>query len=201
MFLGRLVPEKRPDLLISAFQNFSVPGWKLVFVGGSSDTSAYMSQLSTLADSNPNILFCGELRGKQLAEIVRGAGLFVLPSDVEGLPLALLEAMQEGIPTVASDIPVHRQILGLDRGLLFEEGNTASCLTALTWAVQNLSLMKKRAENAQEYIRQNHNWDDIVDAWLDLYKSQIGKDAIIYPVPVPRTPTAPKLPTVLSKRS
>ncbi len=174
LFLGRLVPEKCPDLLINAFQQLAPTGWKLALVGSQSDTPNYSDQLSALANSNSDILFCGELQGEQLAEIVRGAGLFVLPSEVEGLPLALLEAMQEGIPVVASDIPVHRQIIGLDRGLLFKGGSIEDCSTALMWAIQNLPLMQQSADKAQQYIRQNHNWDNIVDAWLALYEQQIG---------------------------
>lgn len=173
VFLGRLVPEKCPDLLISAFQKLLPEGWKLALVGGQSDTITYRDKLLTLANSNPDVLFCGELRGKQLAEIVRGAGLFVLPSEVEGLPLALLEAMQEGVPVVASDIPVHRQILGNDRGVLFQGGSVEDCASALDWSIQNLDSMALKASNAQKYIQQNHNWDDIAKDWLKLYQHQL----------------------------
>ena len=199
LFLGRLVPEKCPDLLIGAFQKLLPTGWKLALVGGQSDTTTYSDKLLSLADSNPDILFCGELRGKQLAEIVRGAGLFILPSEVEGLPLALLEAMQEGIPVVASDIPVHRQLLGLDRGLLFKGGSVEACSAALMWAIQNLPSMQQRSDKAQEYIRQNHNWDDIVGAWLELYEKQLGY-APVSSVPVSSIPTT-EPPVALSKRS
>lgn len=198
LFLGRLVPEKCPDLLIDAFQRLALTGWKLAFVGSQSDTPHYSDQLLALANSNPDIVFCGELRDERLAEIVRGAGLFVLPSEVEGLPLALLEAMQEGIPVVASDIPVHCQILGRDRGLLFQGGNVEACSSALTWAIQNLPLMSQRANRAQAYVRQNHNWDDIVDAWLELYEQQLGY-ASVYPGSDASLPT--QAPAALSKRS
>lgn len=115
VFVGRLVPEKRVDLLIEAFQRLRPQGWKLALVGDRSDTNAFTAQLLKIANSSPNIVFTGELQGSQLAELMRGAGLFVLPSEVEGLPLALLEAMQEGIPAVVSNIPVHQQMMGIDR--------------------------------------------------------------------------------------
>ncbi|MGB7247806.1 MAG: glycosyltransferase family 4 protein [Phormidesmis sp.] len=171
VFVGRLVPEKRADLLLAAFQRLSPEGWKLVVIGDKSDTDAFSSQLLRAADSNPNIIFTGELRGRYLAEVVRGAGLFVLPSDLEGLSLALLEAMQEGIPAVVSDIPVHQQMIGTDRGLTFEAGNLADLQNSLAWAIahpQQISMMARRAER---YVRSHHNWDNIARKYIDLYES------------------------------
>lgn len=175
VFLGRLVPEKRVDLVLKAFQHMQkqqqTQGWKLVLVGNTSDTGTYASQLLQLADNNPNILFTGELQGARLAEVVRGAGLFVLPSDIEGLPLALLEAMQEKIPTVVSDIPVHRQMIGRDRGLIFKAGDATDLQTKLSWALSHQSQMKQMADSAMKYVRLHHNWDNIARKYTDLYAS------------------------------
>lgn len=178
LFLGRLVPEKRPDLLISAFQRLLPEDWKLVLVGGNSDTTKYVQQLKLLAGSNPNICFAGELKGERLAETVRGAGIFVLPSQLEGLPLALLEAMAEGIPVIASDIPIHREIVGLDRGLLFEEGNIDHCTSALGWAINNIDKMQSRASTAQKHINKYYNWDKIAQDWLFVYEKLHGVAAL-----------------------
>jgi glycosyltransferase involved in cell wall biosynthesis len=170
LFLGRLVPEKRPDLLIQAFQLLKSKGWKLVIVGGNSDTTQYMAKLYNLAAENQDVLFVGELYGNRLAEIVRGAGLFVLPSDVEGLPMVMLEAMQEGIPVLASNIPPHQQLIGEERGLLFEAGNLDSCVRVLEQALQQSLEMAKMAKRAQIYVRTNYNWDNIVSENLKLYE-------------------------------
>src|SRR5579883_1238880 len=169
LFLGRLVPEKRPDLLVQAFQKLNPPGWKLVLVGGNSDTATFTSNLRELAEASPNILFTGELRGKRLAEIVRGAGLFVLPSSIEGLPLAMLEAMNEGIPVLASDIPVHRQLLSNERGKLFQEGNIEACVSSLSWAINHQHKLADMAKKAQLYVQTQHNWDTITSECLILY--------------------------------
>ncbi|MFQ4138982.1 glycosyltransferase family 4 protein [Nodosilinea sp. PGN35] len=169
VFLGRLVPEKCPDLLIRAFQQLRPPGWKLALIGGTSDTSDYLNQLKGMVGNDPTIRFTGELWGAGLAEVMRGAGLFVLPSEVEGLPLALLEAMQEGVPALASDIPVHRELLGDDRGLLFQMGNLDHCVAALNWAVQNPDALRARAAKAQDYVRRHHNWEQIVADWQQVY--------------------------------
>jgi len=174
-FVGRLVPEKCPDLLIRAFQKLRPTGWKLVLAGGNSDTGTYITELSDLVAGDPDILFAGELRGSRLAEIVRGSGLFVLPSNLEGLPLAMLEAMQEGIPVLASDIPPHQQLLGKDRGLLFQAGNLDSIVERLKWALKNSEAMMTMSQIAQEYVKLHYNWDRITEDNLRLYETLLGR--------------------------
>jgi glycosyltransferase involved in cell wall biosynthesis len=172
LFLGRLVPEKRPDLLLEAFKQLDRSDWKLVLAGGDSDTTEYISELVDLAKDNPNIIFAGELRGSRLAEMVRGAGVFVLPSDLEGLPLAMLEAMREKVPVVASDIPPHQQLIGSDRGILFRAGNLLSCVTALKKAINQPQQLASMAQKAQKYIQRNYTWDKITTDNLSVYSQE-----------------------------
>ncbi len=171
LFLGRLVPEKRPDLLIQAFQCLNKKDWKLVLAGGESDTQKYYLQLKQLAKDNPNICFIGEIKGGLLSEIMSKAGLFVLPSDLEGLPLVLLEAMQEGIPVVASNIAPHRQLIGNNRGLLFKKGQINSCIKCLQMALNSPETLQEMSKNGQNYVKQYHNWEKIVSEYLSVYSS------------------------------
>ncbi|MBD2362812.1 glycosyltransferase family 4 protein [Anabaena minutissima FACHB-250] len=196
LFLGRLVPEKRPDLLIEAFCKLKPPGWKLVLAGGISDTKSYVSQLLDIISENQEVLFAGELQGERLAEMVRGAGLFVLPSDVEGLPLAMLEAMREGISVMASDIPPHQQLLSEQRGILFQAGNLDSCISCLDWAVNHPQELAIMAGNAQKYVELNYSWEQITAENLKLYKTLLNSSANI------KTPESHsmKIPEVVSIR-
>lgn len=171
LFLGRLVPEKRPDLLLEAFCELKATGWKLVFAGGISDTRSYAAKLLTIVASRRDVVFAGELRGSRLWEIVRGAGLFVLPSDVEGLPLAMLEAMREGIPVLASDILPHQQLIDSQRGMLFAAGDRISCIRSLDWAIHHPTELAVMAKNAQRYVQQYYSWDHITSETLTLYKT------------------------------
>ncbi|MBW4643047.1 MAG: glycosyltransferase family 4 protein [Goleter apudmare HA4340-LM2] len=200
LFLGRIVPEKRPDLLVEAFCKLKPPGWKLVLAGGVSDTRSYVSQLLDTISKNPEVVFAGELRGARLAEIVRGAGLFVLPSDLEGLPLAMLEAMQEGIPVMASDIPPHQQLLSEGRGVLFTAGNVDSCISNLNWAVKHPQELARMAKDAQKYVQLNHSWENITAENLKVYtkllnsppigkKSQPSNSGITTTYPIKKTPS------------
>ena len=177
LFLGRLVPEKRPDLLIEAFQKLGRNDWKLVLAGGDSDTTEYIRELISRSQGNPNIVFAGELRGSRLSEMVRGAGIFVLPSDLEGLPLAMLEAMREGVPVVASDIPPHQQLIGSDRGVLFESGDVDSCTEALHWGIEHLDMMSAMAGKASRHVKANYDWDKITTDNLAVYYQDFELDA------------------------
>ena len=177
LFLGRLVPEKRPELLIQAFQKLERSGWKLVLAGGDSDTTDYIKELFKLSAGNPNIVFAGELKGSRLAEMVRGAGIFVLPSDLEGLPLAMLEAMREGVPVVASDIPPHQQLIGGDRGVLFASGNIDSCTDALDRAILRPDLRATMARKAQQHVNANYDWEKITSDNLSVYDRNFDLDS------------------------
>ncbi len=184
VFLGRLVPEKCPDLLIEAFLKLKQRGWKLAIVGGNSDTSAFQERLSGLVKGDPRVIFTGVLRGRYLAEVVRGAGIFVLPSEVEGLPLAMLEAMQEGLPIVASDIPPHHQLLGNDRGVMFRSLDLDDCVDKLTWAMEHPEEMKVMSNIAQSYVRQNYNWERVVRDANHLHFTLLGSASEAIPVTV-----------------
>ncbi len=177
VFLGRLVPEKCPDLLIQAFQSLQPQGWKLVLVGGD-DGSDFKQHLLNLASDNPNILFTGQLLRDRLAEIVRGAGMCVLPSNTEGLPMAMLEAMAEGIPIIASNIPPHQQLLGGNRGVLFRRGDLKGCIQKLDWAISHPEALKSIAERAKLYVKSTYNWNHITTRFLDLYEAIIDQPQI-----------------------
>ncbi|WP_052055735.1 glycosyltransferase family 4 protein [Myxosarcina sp. GI1] len=167
LFLGRLVPEKRPDLLLEAFKLLDPPNWKLVFVGDTSGTDSF--KLKLLSKKNEKIIFTNTLTGTPLADIVRNAGLFVLPSDLEGLPLVMLEAMREGIPVLASDIPPHCQLISKDRGLLFKAGNIHSLVSNLEKALSQPAELNTKAQRAKEYVVNNYSWEKVSYENLMLY--------------------------------
>jgi glycosyltransferase involved in cell wall biosynthesis len=191
LFLGRLVPEKRPDLLVQAFQKLSQSNWKLVLAGGDSDTTDYINELCDLAGDNPKIIFAGELKGSRLAEMVRGSGIFVLPSDLEGLPLAMLEAMREEVPVIASDIPPHQQLVGNDRGILFSAGDVISCLDALKQAIAQPQQLASMAQKAKSYVQKNYTWDKITADNLSVYSPEFAPERLQNSTEKPKVQSSP----------
>lgn len=122
ILVGRLVPEKRHIDLIRAFNEAAIPGWKLVIVGASDHPDVYVSDLLSLVSKFPNIVCTGLQRGRALEELYGHAGIFVLPSSHEGLPIALLEALSYGLPAIVSDIPANLEV-GLGVENYFPLGN------------------------------------------------------------------------------
>jgi glycosyltransferase involved in cell wall biosynthesis len=163
--------------LIRAFQALQPAGWKLVLVGGD-DSQNFKAQLLGLASGNSNILFTGQLLGAHLAEIMRGAGVCVLPSNVEGLPMSMLEAMAEGVPIVASNIPPHQQLLSHDRGVLFRRGSLDSCIETIDWAIGNRQELEAIAKRAELYVHANYNWEQITTRLLDVYEAMLKQSKV-----------------------
>ena len=95
LFLGRLVPEKGIRYLIEAFKQVKTDK-KLVIAGGSSDTDSFTKELKELAKDDDRIIFTGFVEGQMLEELYSNSYIYTLPSDLEGMPLSLLEAMSYG---------------------------------------------------------------------------------------------------------
>ncbi len=119
LFTGRLSPEKNCDLLIEAYERLDT-SVKLVFAGGSSHSDLYVEKLRSR--KNANIVFLDWVTGDALTELLTHAMLFVLPSDLEGLSLALLDAMGAGVCVLTSDIPENVEVVD-GCGYTFRKGD------------------------------------------------------------------------------
>jgi len=167
LFLGRLVPEKGVKYLIEAYKGLQTDK-KLVIAGGASDTGEYMQELNALSADDPNIIFTGFIQGRVLEELYSNAYVYVLPSDLEGMPLSLLEAMSYGNCCVTSDIPECATVLG-DYGITFPKGNVQALQEKLQQLCDDPAQVARYQEQAAEYICNRYNWDDVTEKTLQLY--------------------------------
>lgn len=168
LLVSRLVPEKRHLDLISAFKKADLPGWKLVLVGGADHGSAYERKIKQVAEDDPAICCPGFLKGEQLREIYANAGIFVLPSSHEGLPIALLEAMSFGLLCIASDIPAHLCV-SLPRQQIFRLGDVNQLAEALVKFSTNEWTDTQRAQ-LQELVGNQYNWPKIAEQTAEVYR-------------------------------
>jgi len=170
LFVGRLVPEKAPDLLIRAFRR--MPGdRRLVIAGGSSFTDEYVQALHALAADDDRVIMAGYVYGDALTELYSNAAVFVLPSALEGLPLTLLEAASFGAPLVASDIPPHLEIVTEDAPghRVFESGSEDGALSAIGRALDGGAAERTAAEAFKADVLGRYRWDVVVDETEQVY--------------------------------
>ena len=167
LFVGRLVPEKRPELLIDAFKNIETDK-RLVIAGGGSDTSEYEQQLHEQAKGDSRILFTGFVTGESLAELYSNAYCYVLPSDVEGMPMSLLEAMAYGRACVTSDIPECSDVLA-GTGATFSRGDVSALRDVLASLFANPANISELGSAAKARVESEFDWDFVVKRTLVEY--------------------------------
>jgi glycosyltransferase involved in cell wall biosynthesis len=170
LFVGRLVPEKRPDLLIRAFAELDTDA-RLVIVGGSSYTDDYVHGLRRLAARDDRVVMPGFVYGQELEELFTNARALVQPSALEGLPLTLLEAMGSGTPVIASDIAPHREVVGRSRtgARLFADGDLHSLVEALQLVDKDPEAEKRAAVYDASRVARRFDWDTCVDRLEAVY--------------------------------
>jgi glycosyltransferase involved in cell wall biosynthesis len=171
LFVGRLVPEKAPDLLIRAFRR--LPGeLRLVIAGGSSFTDEFVAGLEREAAGDPRVVLAGYVFGEELDELYTNAAAFVLPSFLEGLPLTLLEAASYGTPVVASDIPPHLEVVGADAPghRVFRSGDEAALAEALRRSIAETRVEREGAAAFRDEVLAAYRWDTITDMTEAVYR-------------------------------
>jgi len=166
LFVGRLVPEKGIHYLLDAWARPN-PGLPLVIVGDTSHTDEYVASLQA---AEADVRFTGCVYGVRLATLFRHAGLFILPSDLEGLPIVLLEAMAYGVPVLASDIAPNVEAAG-NHASYFRAGDTESLRSRLTELLPRLAMLKADAAAHRAAAIVVYDWDRVVDETEQLYES------------------------------
>lgn len=164
--VGRFVKEKGFDLLIEAFCKASLPDCKLVIAGDADHEDEYSLSLKALARQH-GVALAGFIKGEKLNQLLSNAGLFVLPSFHEGLPISLLEAMSYNLDVLVSDIPANR-LPELGKGDFFACGDCNSLSDALArkW---------RGRQRCRQYNLTAYDWNHIARQTEQVYRSVLGK--------------------------
>ncbi len=168
LFLGRLVPEKGIHYLIEAYQKLKTDK-KLVIVGGTSDTNDYVRQLYGIAGGSSSILFAGFQEGTVLEELYSNAYLYVLPSDLEGMPLTLLEAMNYSCCCVTSDIGECADVMD-GSGFTFPRGNAEALRETLQDLCDHPDKAEAKRGEARRTVAAKYTWQEITAQTDALYR-------------------------------
>lgn len=166
LFLGRLVPEKGIHDLLEAFRTVKTEK-KLVIAGASSDTDSYVTRLKKMAEGDPRVQFIGPVAGGHLREIYENAWVYVLPSDLEGMPLTLLEALHCGCCCLVSDIPECTEVVE-HRAAVFPKGNVPELTQWLQRLCDDPALVAQYREMARKHPLPD--WDAVTERTLHVYE-------------------------------
>jgi glycosyltransferase involved in cell wall biosynthesis len=185
IFVGRLVECKRVDHLIRAFRSSST-GLKLVVVGDGPEK--IVKSLRDEAGADDRIVFTGALHGKTLRRVFSNAGLFVLPSVLEGLPVSLIEALSYNLPVMISDIAENLEVVqdGSNyRAIVTRADDAESLRLALGAALLDVEGLRRLGLGNAEFICAKYDWDSIATKTLECYEHALGQgnEKVKYPFP------------------
>lgn len=148
---------------------------KLVIAGGASDSQAYFDELREMAKDDDRVMFLGFVQGQLLAELYSNAYTYVLPSDVEGMPLSLMEAMSYGCCVLTSDIDECASVVQ-EHGVTFRRGDIDDLRAKLADLLANPAKVAKYKAEAPDYICHLHNWDTVTQRTLAVYRGAVPQE-------------------------
>ena len=176
--VSRLVEQKGIHFLIKAYNSIcrtksleKIP--PLVIVGGAVYTDNYFKKLKKTSGDNPKIIFLGFQQGKKLQGLFSNCLFFVNPSVLEGLSIALLEAMSYGKCVLVSDIPENLEAVNYEAkkyGAAFKNKNVADLAKKIEFLLNNPELIKEKGKQAQNYVLKKYDWGKIVSETIEVYK-------------------------------
>jgi len=152
---------------VEAFESIETDN-KLVIAGEGAYESAYVEGL--LSHRSERVFFPGFVSGRLLDELYAHCSLYVQPSLLEGVSVAVLEVLSHGCRVLASDIAANREALG-PCGHTFEAGNPQDLREKLLWLLSDKDEAESRVEfhRAREYIGRDRSWERTTQMYEDLY--------------------------------
>ena len=173
--VGRLVPEKAIDQLLRAYSDVDTD-IRLAIVGGSSHTDDYTERLERIAAHDERIVLTGPVYGAGQDRLFRHAAGYVMPSLLEGLPLALLEAISYGLPVAVSDIPPHLEVVGNSEPgqRIFRAGDLDEMSKQVQLLVDDLAGERESAQMLHDRVVDEYSWDRVTDKTEAYYESLLA---------------------------
>jgi len=174
LYVGRLSREKRVHDLIRAYQKLRGAELALVIVGSERNADPYADELRTLAGDDERIVFTGAVYGEELVEWYSNAFVYVLPSQMEGLPITLLEAMSLGCCCIASDIDANAEALA-GKGILYPVGNPDALSLCLQEVIAAPDKTRQIGSVLCQHVMGHYTWSLVTEKFIDFYRKAIRK--------------------------
>ena len=166
-YVGQLIPRKGLRTLIRAVAEIDSPV-KLIIVGDGPERKG-LERFARQCGIEERVEFAG-FRSDRLS-YMRGFDIFVLPSELEGVPRCLMECMALGVPVIASNIPGSRTLVQPGTtGTLFEAGDFSQLKDAITTLLHDTEKREDMAARGRQYVREHFSATAMFAQYLDLYR-------------------------------
>lgn len=167
LFLSRVVPGKGIEYLLDAYKEID-SRLKLIVAGGTEYVHEFRTMIEEKASEDSRVQLIGFVEGKMLRELYSNAKLFVFPSEAEGMPMCLLEALSYNCPCLVSDISENIEV-GQKYVMTFKSKNTEDLKEKLKFCLEEY----KNNMDSRQYIIDNFSWDKVVEQTLECYSELI----------------------------
>lgn len=167
LFLSRVVPGKGIEYLLDAYKKTN-SHLKLIVAGGTEYVHDFRKIIEEKAAQDPRVQLIGFVEGKLLRELYSNAKLFVFPSEAEGMPMCLLEALSYNCPCLVSDIPENIEV-----GKKYVTTFKSTSIEDLKEKLELCLNIHNNNLNSRQYIINNYSWDTVVQQTLNCYSDLI----------------------------
>lgn len=173
LYLGRLVPEKGIHYLLEAFRDVKTE--KKLVIAGNIDKTEYVSMICREAEKDSRVIMTNFVQGRMLEELFSNCFLYVLPSEVEGMAISLLEAMSYGAHCLLSDIDENKEAAE-DHADYFANGDVKMLRKKLQELVDADAAYD--VEGQKQFVAARYDWKKINSETLDIYQRAIQKKTV-----------------------
>ena len=174
LFTGRLHPQKNLDLLLDAWPEVARESTASLILAGPGVERARLEEKARSLGIADRVQFTGAV--EDVAEVLRAADVFVLPSVAEGMSNSLLEAMATGLPCIASAIGGNLDLLAEGKtGILVAPRDPSAWSAAIRQLLRDPSQARTLGTEAQRTVEQTFALPVIVDRYVTIYRSLIAR--------------------------
>jgi len=177
LFLSRIHPKKGLDVLIPSLREILIKNKAWVFVIAGSGEDKYTRKLKELVKKHKlikKVFFTGFISGDKKSALLQYSDIFILPSHSENFGIAIIEAMQAGLPVLISDKVAISENLKINNASLIFSLNKKSIENKLNHAIKNIKLRNNLSLNGQKLVKKEYNWQVITKRQITIYKKMIS---------------------------
>jgi len=173
---GRFIPRKRFDLLIRAFAGFAKnrPNVKLIVAGEGLLKSKLQKLVKSLCVAH-QVSFPGMVDTDGMIDLYRSASIFVFPSSVEGMPMAVLEAQSSALPVIVGDFETANElVVNNSTGVIIGSDDLGKWTKAIERLYEYPVLRHRIGEEARKQIVEHFGWEDVADKMICHFEKAIN---------------------------